>query len=206
MPRARRSAGYRSAAAARTSSTVPLDPPTMTKPRRTSGADSRPDPAAATMQPATPRAQPVASTGTRRCLSIARPAGSAATADDARNTAGPRPRIDSMPVTRTSVMVETATTSWSMPLRHVSVAASRTVFRRTSAGDGASEITQRSRRPPRHKDHDRADQAEHEAGARQREDHEESADGDPAVSGPDHLPLLLLPGSERHRGEWSHTG
>ena len=113
---------------------MPLDPPTITKPTSTSGADSRPDPAAARMQPPTPRAQPVASTGTRRCRSIARPAGRAATADDARNTAGPRPRIDSMPVTRTSVIVETATTSWSMPLRHVSVAASRTVFRRTSAG------------------------------------------------------------------------
>src|SRR6476659_10188347 len=156
------------------------------------------------VHPTMPSTQPKATTGTRRCRSIALPAGRAATAEDARKTAGPRPRIDSMPVTRTSVIVDTATTSWSIPLRQVSVAARRIVFRRTSAGDGASEITQRSRRPPRHKDHDRADQAEHEAGARQREDHEESADSDPGVSSPDHLPLLLLPGSERHGGMVAH--
>ncbi len=35
-----------------------------------------------------------------------------------------------MPVTRTSVTVATATASWTMPDRHVRVAASRTVFRR----------------------------------------------------------------------------
>ena len=35
-----------------------------------------------------------------------------------------------MPVTRTSVTVATATASWTMPERHVRVAASRTVFRR----------------------------------------------------------------------------
>src|SRR4029079_4699192 len=142
--------------------------------------------------------QPKATTGTRRCLSIALPAGRAATAEDARKTAGPRPRIDSMPVTRTSVIVDTATTSWSIPLRHVSVAARRIVFRRTSAGEGASEITQRSRRPARHQEHDRADEAEHDARSGDGEDHEEGADADAGVARPHHLPLLLLPGCERH--------
>ena len=61
---------------------------------------------------------------------MSRPAGRAASAPAVRKIAGPRPRIPSMPVTRTSVTVATATASWTMPERHVRVAASRTVFRR----------------------------------------------------------------------------
>src|SRR5439155_9470790 len=94
-------------------------------------------PAAVTQQPATPAAQPPARTGTRPKRSIARPAGNAAKAAEARNTAGPRPRIDSIPVTSTSVVVATAATSCSMPERQVSVAARRTVLRRTMRGSAA---------------------------------------------------------------------
>ena len=46
---------------------------------------------------------------------MSRPAGSAASAPAVRKIAGPRPRIDSIPVTRTSVIVATATASWSTP-------------------------------------------------------------------------------------------
>ena len=43
-----------------------------------------------------------------------------------------------MPVTSTSVTVATATASWTMPERHVRVAASRTVFRRMESRPRAS--------------------------------------------------------------------
>ena len=134
MPRPRLAGGYRSAAATRASSTVPLETPISMNPGITSSHVSAAEPAAASTQPATPHRQPAASTGTRPRRSIARPAGSAASAADARNTAGPSPRIDSMPVTRTSVIVATATTSCSIPERHVRVAARSTVERRTMCG------------------------------------------------------------------------
>ena len=111
---------------------MPLAAPTSTKPGMTRNADSTAEPAAASRQPATPDRQPAASTGTLPLRSIARPAGSAATAEEARNTAGPRPRIDLTPVTSTSVMVATATTSCTMPVRQVNVPASSTVLRRTT--------------------------------------------------------------------------
>ena len=68
-------------------------------------------------------------TGTRPSRSISRPAGSAASAPAVMKIAGPRPRIDLIPVTRTSVIVATATASWSTPSRRQSE--SRTVLRRT---------------------------------------------------------------------------
>ncbi len=48
-----------------------------------------------------------------------------------RKIAGPSPRIPSMPVTTTSVVVATATTSWIIPDRQTSVADSSSVFRLT---------------------------------------------------------------------------
>ena len=58
-------------------------------------------------------------------------AGSAASAPAVMKIAGPRPRIDSIPVTRTSVIVATATASWSTPERSRRQSESRTVLRRT---------------------------------------------------------------------------
>src|SRR3712207_2223509 len=48
----------------------------------------------------------------------------------------------SIPVTRTSVSVETATTSCTIPETHVSVAASRIVLRRTTRGSGIEQVKQ----------------------------------------------------------------
>ena len=130
MPRARRSGGYMSAAAARERRIVPCETPTSAKPATTIAADSTSQPSAVVRQPAIPATQPPASTGIRPSRSISRPAGSAASAPAVRKIAGPSPRMPSTPVTRTSVTVPTATASCTIPDRHVRVAASRIVFRR----------------------------------------------------------------------------
>ena len=111
IPRARRSGGYMSAAAARASRIVPCAIPTRAKPAITSTAESTSQPSAVVRQPAMPARQPPARTGTRPYRSIRRPAGSAASAPAVRKMAGPRPRIPSMSVTSTSVTVPTATAS-----------------------------------------------------------------------------------------------
>ena len=98
-------------------------------------------------QPTMPATQPPASTGIRPRRSMSRPAGSAASAPAVRKIAGPSPRIPSMPVTRTSVTVATATASWTMPDRHVSVAASRTVFRRIGKPSTGRPYRQRRSQP-----------------------------------------------------------
>ena len=109
------SGGYMSAAAVRASRTPPFMAPTPTKPRTTSEALSTTHPSAVIRQATTPMTKPPAITGTRPNRSISRPAGSAATAPAVRKIAGPRPRIDSTPVTRTRVIVATATASCSTP-------------------------------------------------------------------------------------------
>ena len=149
----RRSGGTMSAAAARASSTVPFATPTRAKPRMTSGAVPQRQPSAVVDVPATPTTQPTASTGTRPRVSISRPAGNAASAPAVRKMAGPRPRIPSIPVTTTSVVVATATTSWIVPERQTSTPESRSVLRRTGyaltrAGASARRGTPPLRRAP----------------------------------------------------------
>ena len=147
IPRARRSGGYMSAAAARASRIVPCAIPTSAKPGITSAAVSTLQPSAVVRQPAIPATHPPASTGTRPYRSIRRPAGSAARAPAVRKIAGPSPRIPSISVTRTSVTVPTATASWTMPESDVSVAASRIVLRRTGKRSICSTLSeQRLRR------------------------------------------------------------
>ena len=101
IPRARRSGGYMSAAAARG--------PAGSSPARRRRARSRGSRASAgvdraaerrrSSSPTIPARQPPASTGTRPYRSISRPAGSAASAPAVRKIAGPSPRIPSIPVT-----------------------------------------------------------------------------------------------------------
>ena len=130
-----------SAAAARESRIVPCETPTSANPATTIAADSTSQPSAVVRQPAMPATQPPASTGIRPSRSISRPAGSAASAPAVRKIAGPSPRIPSTPVTRTSVTVPTATASWTIPDRHVSVAASRIVFRRIGKVSTAANLS-----------------------------------------------------------------
>ncbi len=125
------SSGYMSAAAVRAKSTAPFIAPTPTNPRITSGALSTTHPSAVSKQPSMPTTKPPAITGTRPKRSIRRPAGSAAAAPAVRKMAGPRPRIDSIPVTRTSVIVATATASCSTPESRTRQRPSSAVLRRT---------------------------------------------------------------------------
>ena len=111
MARALRDSGYMSATAVRERSTAPFIPPIPRKPRTTSGAESATHPSAVSKQPTAPTTNPPAITGTRPYRSMSRPAGSAASAPAVRKIAGPRPRTDSIPVTRTSVIVATAAAS-----------------------------------------------------------------------------------------------
>ncbi len=138
MPCARRAGGYMSPAAVRASSAVPLAAPTATSPSSTIGADPRALPAAASAQPTAPAQKPPASTGTRPIRSIARPAGSAASAPDARTIAGPSPSSPRTSRTSTSVSDATAAESCSIAELAASAAASSAVLRRTgSATAGA---------------------------------------------------------------------
>ena len=77
----------------------------------TSGAESAKQPSAVSTQPIAPMTKPPAITGTRPRRSMSLPAGSAASAPAVMKIAGPSPRIDSIPVTSTSVIVATATAS-----------------------------------------------------------------------------------------------
>ena len=131
IPRARRSGGYMSAAAARASRIVPCATPTSAKPATTSAAESSSQPSAVVRQPAMP-GEAAAGEHRHAAVAVHQPAGgSAASAPAVRKIAGPRPRIPSIPVTSTSVTVATATASWTIPESDVSVAASRNVLRRT---------------------------------------------------------------------------
>ena len=119
-----------SAAAARARMTQPCEAPTSARPSTTSGLETQRHPSAVTTAATIPIMKPEVMTRMRPNRSIARPAGNDATAAEAMKSAGPRPRMPSTPVTSTSVVVATATASWSVPERHVSAEASRRVFRR----------------------------------------------------------------------------
>ena len=102
-----------SPAAVRISSAIPLAAPVSAKPRITSGVDPRFVASAVSPQPAAAIRNPLPITGLRPTRSIARPAGTAASAPDVRKIAGPSPSNPSTPVTSTNVSEETAATSWS---------------------------------------------------------------------------------------------
>ena len=75
MPRARRSGGNISAAAARESRTIDCAAPQSASPRKTSTPDSSAQPAAVTTGPPIPSTKPVRITGIRPTRSEIRPAG-----------------------------------------------------------------------------------------------------------------------------------
>src|SRR5215210_6941303 len=151
MPRARCSGGYMSPAAVRASSAVPLAAPTHTSPNRTTGADSSEEPNPASTPPRPPAANPAARTGTRPKRSIARPAGSAASAPEASTMAGPSPSSWSTPSTSTRVSEATAAESCSMPEFAASDADSSSVLRRIgSSGVAGTSGTLRRRGRERH--------------------------------------------------------
>jgi hypothetical protein len=102
-----------SPAAARISSAMPLAAPVKPKPRITSGVEPMPVASAVRPQPAAAARKPPPTTGLRPRRSIARPAGTAVSADAVRKIAGPSPSSPSTPVTSTNVSDETAATSWS---------------------------------------------------------------------------------------------
>ncbi len=137
IPWARRSGGYMSPAAVRASSAVPLDAPTATRPASTMGADPRTLPTAASAQPIVPAQNPPARTGTRPMRSIARPAGSAASAPAASTIAGPSPSSPFTSRTSTSVSDATAAESCSIAEFAASAEARRIVLRRTGSAAGA---------------------------------------------------------------------
>ena len=82
-------------------------------------------------QPAAADTKPAATTGRRPIRSIARPAGTAASAEATRKIAGPRPSRPWIPVTSTNVIDETAATSCSTAEWTAIVAARMSVLRRT---------------------------------------------------------------------------
>ena len=100
-----------SPAAARISSATPLAAPVSMKPRMSSGAEPTLVASAVRQQPTVADRYPPAITGRRPMRSIARPAGSAASADASRKIAGPRPSRPRTPVTSTNVIDDTAATS-----------------------------------------------------------------------------------------------
>ena len=130
MPRARCSGGYMSPAAVRASSATPLAAPTHMSPPRTAGAKAVALPSAASPQPAAPVPKPGASTGTLPTRSIARPAGSAASAPGRQDDRGASPSRPSMSSTVTSVSEATAAESCSIAELIASAAASRMLLRR----------------------------------------------------------------------------
>ena len=115
---------------------MPEAMPTSANPTPTGTPDSTAQPNAVTPQPNAPTTNPPAMTGTRPSRSISRPAGREARAADVRKIAGPSPRMPSTPVTRTSVTVETATTSCTVPDSVTRHAASRIVFFRMAPVTG----------------------------------------------------------------------
>src|SRR5207302_6688102 len=151
MPRALRSGGNISAAAARESNTIAPAPPTSARPAQTSGADDARQPPATTPQPTAPKANAARITGIRPKRSESRPAGPTAAAPATRKIAGPRPRIPLTPVTATSVSELSAAASWNIPELQTSPPASRNAFRRTSELTARVYAAVRRRTtPPRH--------------------------------------------------------
>src|SRR4051812_20507200 len=111
IPRARRSGGYMSPAAVRISSATPLAAPVSMNPRMRMGGESMLVASAVRQQPAVAAKYPQAITGRLPKRSIARPAGTAVSADATRKIAGPRPSSPRAPVTSTNVIEDTAAVS-----------------------------------------------------------------------------------------------
>src|SRR5581483_6734912 len=126
MPRARRSGGNISAAAALDRRTTAPAAPSTARPTQTRTAELHRQPPA--MAPA--NAPPI--TGMRPVRSESRPAGPTAAAPEARRMAGPRPRMPFTPVTATSVTELSAAASWKAAEFMTRPPASRKAFRRTS--------------------------------------------------------------------------
>src|SRR5215218_4938519 len=130
-----------SPAAVRISSAMPLAAPVSANPRITSGVDRAPVASAVIPQPAAAIRNPPPITGRRPTASIARPAGTAASADAVRKIAGPSPSSPSTPVTSTNVSDDTAATSCSTAEYTAIVVASSSVLRPTlSAGSVVADI------------------------------------------------------------------
>jgi hypothetical protein len=149
IPRARRSGGYMSPAAVRISSAIPLAAPVSANPRMTSGVESTLVASAVSAQPTAAAPYPPAITGSRPTRSIARPAGTAVSADATRKIAGPSPSRPSTPVTSTNVSDETAATSWSTAEYTAIVAASSSVLRRIGRVSSTSTVIARHSRAER---------------------------------------------------------
>src|SRR3954471_18965951 len=103
IPRARRSGGNISAAAARESRITAPDAPRTARPKQVSVADDQRQPPAIDAQPTMPSTNAPLITGIRPVRSDRRPAGPTPAAPEARKMAGPRPRMPFTPVTATSV-------------------------------------------------------------------------------------------------------
>jgi hypothetical protein len=130
-----------SPAAVRISSAIPLAAPVRAKPRITAGVESRFVASAVSAQPAAASPYPPAITGRRPIRSIARPAGTAASADATRKIAGPSPSSPSTPLTSTNVIDDTAATSCSTAEYTAIVAASSSVLRRIGRSATVAALT-----------------------------------------------------------------
>ena len=95
--------------------------------------------------------KPAASTGTRPKRSIARPAGSAASAPEASTIAGPSPSRPLTPSTATSVSDATAADSCSIPELAARAADSSAVLRRIGRSGGDAHAAQRYPPPWHHR-------------------------------------------------------
>ena len=148
IPLARRSGGYMSPAAARARSDVPArraheDQAEEDGHGRLEGASERRQHAAERPD----RRSPTASTGTRPKRSIARPAGSAASAPEASTIAGPSPSSPFTPVTSTNVSEATAAESWSIPELAARAAERSAVFRLMGRSRAAGDAITGKRSP-----------------------------------------------------------
>ena len=147
IPRARRSGGYMSPAAVRASSATPPAAPVSAMPVITTAVEPVRVASATSEQPSDAITKPTAITGTRPKWSIARPAGSAASPDDARKIAGPSPSSPEIPVICTNVIEFTAAASWKRHEFTASAAASKIVLRLTFRAHAAS-VARNSAAPP----------------------------------------------------------
>ena len=150
IPRARRSGGNISAAAARASSTTDAAPR-----RRARGRGRRGTPTSAAQPPrrcrsrSPPSTKPPRITGIRPVRSINRPAGPTAIAPAARKIAGPSPRMPLTPVTATSVSELSAAASWKRP-------SCRRASRRAGRRSAGRPLSQRECTPQARGERDRA--------------------------------------------------
>src|SRR5580765_4158338 len=132
IPRARRSGGNISAAAARERRAIEPEAPRSASPAHTRYTAESRQPAETRAHPAAPPTNPPRMTGIRPTRSIRRPAGPTAAAPEARKIAGPRPRMPLIPVTATRVSELSAAASWRAAELQTRQVARRSAFGRTS--------------------------------------------------------------------------